>query len=156
MFTTKIAQTPKEKICETCVISVFNVVHVGEKLLTYVCGSKDRQDSKCLLFHVSYTLGRAFHVSKINWSGFGRVSILLQLLGYQYVFAGFVGQFYFKIRLTDTFQCNAIIFSSDGSMLKGEAGKDKSFLNSQKRLPNKLCIAMIADCQYSKFIETSV
>ena len=46
-------------MCETCAISVFNVIHFGEKLLTYVCGSKDRQHSKYILFHVFIHIGES-------------------------------------------------------------------------------------------------
>lgn len=35
-----------------CAVFAFNKIHVGEHLLTYICGSKDQQDSKCVLFHV--------------------------------------------------------------------------------------------------------
>lgn len=46
----------------------FNKVHVGEHLLTYICGSKDRQDSKCIRLHGHRNVG----VSNTSLSGLGR------------------------------------------------------------------------------------
>ena len=58
-------------ICETCAISVFNVVHVGTICShTYVDPKIDKIPS-AYFFMFSFSLGRAFHVSKMNWSGFG-------------------------------------------------------------------------------------
>lgn len=39
-------------VCEASAVFVCNTVHGGEQLLTYVCGSEDRQDSKCIFLHV--------------------------------------------------------------------------------------------------------
>ena len=109
-------------ICETCAIFVFNVVHVGENLLAYVCGSKDRQDSKCILFHVFIFIGESIpcfenelvrfwvvfsftpivSLSKISLlTGYiFKVSCQTSKLRYSCVLVVNVGQFYFKIRLT--------------------------------------------------------
>ena len=59
-------------------ISVLNIVRIGEKLHTYVDPKIDRFPG-ALFFMFSYILGRPFYVLKINWSGFRRFSILLHL-----------------------------------------------------------------------------
>ena len=54
---------------------VFNKVHVGEDLLTYVSGSEDRQDPKCILFHVHVSVGDGIPCL----TGLGRFSTSLHL-----------------------------------------------------------------------------
>ena len=60
-------------------MSVFNVVMLEKSCSrTYVDPKIDRIPS-AYFFMFSYTLARAFHVLKINRSGFGRFLILLRL-----------------------------------------------------------------------------
>lgn len=52
---------------------VFNIVHVGEDLLTYICGAEDRQDSKCILFHVYISVGDGIPCFEYKFVLFGKV-----------------------------------------------------------------------------------
>ncbi|XP_063281803.1 uncharacterized protein LOC134566018 [Pelobates fuscus] len=48
-------------------------VHVGEDLLTYKCGTEDRQDSKCILFHVYISVGDGIPCFEYKFVLFGKV-----------------------------------------------------------------------------------
>ena len=105
----------------------FNKVHVGEHLLTYICWSKDRQDSKCIIFHIPINVGdsipsfehkvvrfgEAFNITPfvilskngLLTGNIFKVCYQAFKLGHPYVS---VGQFHLKIRLTHTCKCSRV------------------------------------------------